>query len=510
MNPSDKTETGIVQQAMEQGFYASEAENADLLCVNDEQTLPFSGEPDAGASDGQASRWCLAVVEQWRSLPWGSWSEEPARWGQSWDDWIAQCDAFSKTIKHPPEGMILTECEETWVEEMSTLAGTPMKPGALRRFAELAQRAVDAGEPGPYTIPAICFCLRLASSVGDYTALQSALAEDRSAAERSELFERFPDRARLAQLVSEDHQLSEVASDQAGTETAGHIVFKSLLESDDRESKARMAVFEELLGESLPCVGSANALEGCRQMAQESPWMMPVVKELERQLVLNGLKPDSLALRPLLIVGPPGTGKSRFARKVGELIGVPTLIIPAAGAHDNMLLTGTARGYGTSRPSHILSFIEEHRVANPLVVVDEIDKVTLGSHWGCLWDSLHDFLEPENAAHWMDQFLLGEADLSRVSWIATANDINALPASLRSRFRIIKVGTPGAEYVRPMLHSVCRELAAEYEVGDSAASFFDDADWRWLESVSKTPRKARRAVEELLAVKLRQALEFAH
>ncbi|NYZ14851.1 AAA domain-containing protein [Azospirillum sp. RWY-5-1] len=109
----------------------------------------------------------------------------------------------------------------------------------------------------------------------------------------------------------------------------------------------------------------------------------------------------ALRLRPTLLVGEAGTGKSRLARRVFERLGLPYTVAPVGGTADARLL-GTAKGWSTGHGSVVAEAFLRHRKANPGLVVDELEKVGTSRHNGSLWDGLLGLLEPETSRRWLD------------------------------------------------------------------------------------------------------------
>lgn len=202
-------------------------------------------------------------------------------------------------------------------------------------------------------------------------------------------------------------------------------------------------------------------------LTNEYPWMAHVIDGLNKEWALHRVTGHrALKFRPILLVGKPGLGKSRFVQKLGEVLGLPTAFIMMAGMNDNVILKGTSRGWDSARVGYLIEFMLENRTANPLVCLDEIEKVGTGTHNGRIWETLLTMLEPNTAAHITDEYLLGQVDYSAVNWVATANDVTALPEPLRSRFNIVHIGPPSGQdfdhiYVN-ILRDIARDLDADY------------------------------------------------
>lgn len=207
----------------------------------------------------------------------------------------------------------------------------------------------------------------------------------------------------------------------------------------------------------------AGAVVG--QLRAEFPWMDSAIERIADDLALCFLNPDPwIRIRPLLLVGPPGSGKSRFARRLAELVGIGHRVIGAAGSSDNRDLEGTAHGWSNHEPGAVLRLMLSCGVANPLVVVDEIDKAGGSEKNGDIRQTLLAMIEPETARRWYDECLQVHADLSTVSWIMTANDLAPISRPLRSRLAVAEVGLPGTAAVDAILEVMRRDLAAEIGV----------------------------------------------
>jgi hypothetical protein len=169
---------------------------------------------------------------------------------------------------------------------------------------------------------------------------------------------------------------------------------------------------------------------------------------------------EALRFRPFLLVGTPGTGKSRIIRRLGELLNLRVRRYDAAGSSDNAF-AGTPKRWTSASACFPLQAIAETRMANPLVMIDEVDKSGTGSTAGSLGQALMPFLEAETARSYPDPCLEVECDLSCVNYAMTANDDTKLPSPLRDRVRVIRVPTPGREHIESLARSIMADLAVE-------------------------------------------------
>lgn len=204
-----------------------------------------------------------------------------------------------------------------------------------------------------------------------------------------------------------------------------------------------------------------------------------------------------LGLAPLLLVGPPGSGKTRFAKRLGDHLNTPNTIINLAGMADTKLLKGCTRGWAGARSSRVVEFIQQTFIGNPLFVLDEIDKASEGGlNSGDPQAALLDLLEPGNAARYQDIFLLTECDLSHCLYVATANSLQALSAPLLSRLRPVFFPKPDGTYAPALIKGVLRDLEISWCL---PAGTLNLTEGQMANLKGLSPREMRAAMLTLLA-----------
>lgn len=172
-----------------------------------------------------------------------------------------------------------------------------------------------------------------------------------------------------------------------------------------------------------------------------------------------------ISIHPILLMGPPGAGKSRLARRIAEELTLPYLPIGLAGMDDSRTFLGTARGWSSGQPSALLQLMLICKSASALVLLDEVEKATNRSLNSSPPASvLLSLLEPETANRWFDSFLQVPCDLSRLNYIATANGLAGISRTLLSRFHIVSMGVPKPADLMGAMPYVIADLAQEWRV----------------------------------------------
>lgn len=244
--------------------------------------------------------------------------------------------------------------------------------------------------------------------------------------------------------------------------TPVRVVVEAIGDPRSAEGRKVTNAYDALTG-PLPLAGSSvSARTLGTALTTEFPWMKPAVDRLTDDLrLLQATGTTWSRFRPMLLVGPPGVGKTRFARKLARLLGTGYQEINAAGSSDNRMLAGTARGWSSAQPALPLLAMLRGRTANPVCVVDEIDKAGGNGRNGDMRATLLTLLEPETAGAWYDECLLASCDLSQVSWILTANDLKTLSAPLMSRLMVVHVSGLEPEHFGPLVEGILWDLCEE-------------------------------------------------
>ncbi|MBL4574836.1 MAG: AAA family ATPase [Opitutaceae bacterium] len=271
---------------------------------------------------------------------------------------------------------------------------------------------------------------------------------------------------------------------------------------EDRTVQHTLELYDSLTRAVTPLIRTSDLTNIKETLDYEFPWFSDLTNRIHRQLLVRQLGDGVFFIPPTLILGPPGIGKTTYIHRLSTLIGVPFKSLSLAGKIDNKDFTGTARGWSSGEPSAIINFINHKKIANPIFLLDEIDKAGGSDHNGRIHDTLLSLFEPSSATRIYDEYLGTHADLSHITWLSSANDVRNIPTTLLSRLDVITVGTPKKEDYPRIVNKSVEAFCKRNGIHSAHIPTIEEADWAWLSKYYSSPRVARRATEKWLSYRL--------
>jgi ATP-dependent Lon protease len=192
-------------------------------------------------------------------------------------------------------------------------------------------------------------------------------------------------------------------------------------------------------------------------LCDSSPNFGAVVEDLRKFLALAVAGNEAVQFTPILLLGEPGLGKTYFAKKLAGALGTGFEFVSMSSLTAGWVLTGASAQWQNARPGKVAQTLIEGDYANPVVVLDEVDKAGGDARYDPM-GALYTLLEPDTACHFKDEFIDVDIDASHILWIATANSEDAIPEPILNRMNVYAIDRPDADGSRRIALTVYREI----------------------------------------------------
>jgi len=270
-------------------------------------------------------------------------------------------------------------------------------------------------------------------------------------------------------------------------------VEKALHELSPTANEALRSVYEKMLrlgGQRFTV--KPSALPEMERLFEELPNFTAVLEDVRKHLALCIDSEDSVELPPMLLLGEPGIGKTHFARRIAELLGTGFGFVPMSSLTAGWVLSGASSQWKNAKPGKVFDTFLNGDYANPVIVVDELDKTSADGQYDPL-GALYELLEIETASRFVDEFVELPIDASGAVWLATANDAARIPEPLLSRLSVYEIEPPDAEGSARIAATIYREIRGAHDWGRQFPEMPSGAALQKLASLP--PREMRRALQ---------------
>uniref|UniRef100_A0A8D0ACK7 Lon protease homolog, mitochondrial n=1 Tax=Sander lucioperca TaxID=283035 RepID=A0A8D0ACK7_SANLU len=218
-------------------------------------------------------------------------------------------------------------------------------------------------------------------------------------------------------------------------------------------------------------------LDRAKEVLEEDHYGMDDVKKRILEFIAVSQLRGSTQGKILCFYGPPGVGKTSIARSIARALNREYFRFSVGGMTDVAEIKGHRRTYVGAMPGKIIQCLKKTKTENPLVLIDEVDKMGRG-YQGDPSSALLELLDPEQNANFLDHYLDVPVDLSKVLFICTANVIDTIPEPLRDRMEMINVSGYVAQeklaiaqnYLVPQLRSRCGLTEEKASISSDALS----------------------------------------
>lgn len=277
-------------------------------------------------------------------------------------------------------------------------------------------------------------------------------------------------------------------------------VMADLPNTADSDSKPRLQkLFDKIFKESgaKPLSEVPVSLDFLDEIAEAFPNFGDFCHHLKSQFALARLGDGVVRLRPTLLIGDPGVGKTEILRRISAGLTSEFKSISMSSAQSGSALAGSDIFWSNSRQGVLFDLLAFGKSANPIVMLDELDKATRNSTHSPV-GALYDLLERESARVFEDKALPGVLiDASHVVWVATANNEGDIESALLSRFKVFKVQSPSLDQSVAVMRSIYSDMLKSESWGGSFSGELPEDVEAALSFMS--PREMRKAIESACA-----------
>ena len=262
---------------------------------------------------------------------------------------------------------------------------------------------------------------------------------------------------------------------------------------DDRERIVKEILADLATKNNRRNLAGSPSAESIEQLKLNFPNFNEAIEQIEFAAALSNLSNRCwFQMPPLLLLGPAGVGKTAFAQEFAKNLGVYFKRIDVGTATTGSILSGLSLGWGSGHTGEIFKAINEADSANPLLMLDEIDKISHLSTYP-IEPTLLALLEKESASNFREEAIQLHLNCKYFLWIATANDLNAISEPLKSRFTIVNISMPNKEETQHIIRSIYSKIKANNPWGRSFKSELDDSVV--VELVDFSPRELTRIMQ---------------
>ena len=269
-------------------------------------------------------------------------------------------------------------------------------------------------------------------------------------------------------------------------------VEKALQDLSPSANEALRALYEKMLrlgGQRFTV--KPSALPEMDGLFDELPNFRQVLEDIRKHLALCIDSDDSIEVPPMLLLGKPGIGKTHFARKIAQLLGTGFGLVPMSSLTAGWVLSGASSQWKNAKPGKVFDTFINGDYANPVIVVDEIDKASADGQYDPL-GALYELLEIETSTRFVDEFVELPIDASGAVWLATANDLGRIPEPLLSRLAVYEIEAPDADGAARIAGTIYSEIRNARDWGKQFPEALSQPALDKLAALP--PREMRRAI----------------
>lgn len=255
------------------------------------------------------------------------------------------------------------------------------------------------------------------------------------------------------------------------------------------ESGKLISFYQEMIrrgGKRL--VIGAPTVDALKELMVRAPNHKEVARDIIGRTRLTRAASEPMQLEPMLLLGPPGVGKTHFASALAKIIGTQFKLIPMSSLTAGWILSGASSQWKAAKPGYVASTLIEGTYANSVIVIDEIDKAS-GSRDFDPMGALYTLLEKDTSTGFIDEFIDIPVNASRVMWVLTANDESRIPEPILNRMNVYVIPKPNPEEVRIIAQNIYAGILSEHPAWPFESQLSSDTLDKLSHSV---PREIRR------------------